>query len=81
MAIRSGPKQRHSTDMLILSRRVNESIVIGDEVTITILNVKGGQVRIGITAPADISVHRQEIYERIQSAQADDTDSSDGDTK
>lgn len=52
--------------MLILSRRTDESIVIGDEVTITILSVKGKQVRIGITAPPDVSVHREEIYQRIQ---------------
>lgn len=56
--------------MLILSRRTDESIVIGDEVTITILSVKGKQVRIGITAPSDVSVHREEIYERIQSGDA-----------
>lgn len=66
--------------MLILSRRTDESIVIGDEVTITILSVKGKQVRIGITAPPDVSVHREEIYQRIQAgdpegapAGADDT--------
>jgi len=53
--------------VLILSRRTDESIVIGDEVTITILSVKGKQVRIGITAPPDVSVHREEIYKRIQS--------------
>ena len=53
--------------MLILSRRTDESIVIGDEVTITILSVKGKQVRVGITAPPDVSVHREEIYQRIQS--------------
>ncbi|MCK5924134.1 MAG: carbon storage regulator CsrA [Methylococcales bacterium] len=53
--------------MLILSRRTDESIVIGDEVTITILSVKGKQVRIGITAPPDVSVHTEEIYQRIQS--------------
>jgi len=53
--------------VLILSRRTDESIVIGDEVTITILSVKGKQVRIGITAPPDVSVHREEIYRRIQS--------------
>ena len=55
--------------MLILSRRTDESIVIGDEVTITILSVKGKQVRIGITAPPDVSVHREEIYQRIQSGE------------
>jgi len=55
--------------LLILSRRTDESIVIGDEVTITILSVKGKQVRIGITAPPDVSVHREEIYQRIQSGE------------
>ncbi len=55
--------------MLILSRRTDESIVIGDEVTITILSVKGKQVRIGITAPPDVAVHREEIYQRIQSGE------------
>ena len=61
--------------MLILSRRTDESIVIGDEVTITILSVKGKQVRIGITAPPDVSVHREEIYQRIQAG--DPTDDAD----
>lgn len=55
--------------MLILSRRTDESIVIGDEVTITILSVKGKQVRIGINAPPDVSVHREEIYQRIQNGE------------
>lgn len=53
--------------MLILSRRTSESIIIGDEVTITVLSVKGKQVRIGIDAPPHISVHREEIYDRIKS--------------
>ena len=52
--------------MLILSRRTDESIVIGDEVTITILSVKGKQVRVGIDAPPNVSVHREEIYRKIQ---------------
>lgn len=52
--------------MLILTRRISESIIIGDDVKITILGVKGNQVRIGIEAPKDLSVHREEIYERIQ---------------
>lgn len=60
--------------MLILSRRTDESIVIGDEVTITILSVKGKQVRIGINAPPHVSVHREEIYQRIQSGEEAPTD-------
>lgn len=52
--------------MLILSRRTGEVIKVGDDVTITVLGVKGNQVRIGISAPANVAVHRQEIYERIR---------------
>lgn len=52
--------------MLILTRRVNETLMIGDEVSVTVLGVKGNQVRIGITAPKDVGVHREEIYGRIQ---------------
>ena len=51
--------------MLILTRRVGESLKIGDDVTITVLSVRGHQVRIGIDAPKDVSVHREEIYAKI----------------
>lgn len=52
--------------MLILTRRVGEAVMIGNEVTITVLGVKGNQVRIGINAPKDVAVHREEIFERIK---------------
>jgi len=52
--------------MLILTRRVGETLMIGDDVSVTVLGVKGNQVRVGIEAPKDVSVHRKEIYERIK---------------
>lgn len=59
--------------MLILTRRVGETVMIGDEVTITVLGVKGNQVRVGINAPKSLGVHREEIYERIKREQQGDT--------
>lgn len=56
--------------MLILTRRVGETLVIGDNVTVTVLGVKGNQVRIGVNAPKDVPVHREEIYERIKREKA-----------
>jgi carbon storage regulator len=56
--------------MLILTRRVGETLMVGDDVTVTVLGVKGNQVRIGVNAPKDVSVHREEIYQRIQREKA-----------
>jgi len=57
--------------MLILTRRVGETLMVGDDVTVTVLGVKGNQVRIGVNAPKDVSVHREEIYQRIQKEKSD----------
>ncbi|MBT00784.1 MAG: carbon storage regulator [Oceanospirillaceae bacterium] len=57
--------------MLILTRRVGETLMVGDDVTVTVLGVKGNQVRIGVNAPKDVSVHREEIYQRIQREKGD----------
>lgn len=61
--------------MLILTRRVGEVLMIGDDVNITVLGVKGNQVRIGVNAPKDVAVHREEIYLRIQNEKSADSSS------
>ena len=62
--------------MLILTRRVGETLMIGDEVTVTVLGVKGNQVRIGVIAPKDVAVHREEIYDRIKQEGQEDIEQS-----
>jgi len=61
--------------MLILTRKIGETINIGDDVTVTVLSIKGSQTRLGIQAPPDVTVHRSEIYERILNERANDTHS------
>ena len=51
--------------MLILTRKVNETLMVGDDVSVTVLGIKGGQIRIGINAPREVAVHRQEVYEKV----------------
>lgn len=63
--------------MLILTRRIGETLMVGDEVTVTVLGVKGNQVRIGVTAPKDVSVHRQEVYDKIQKESSVSSDTTD----
>jgi carbon storage regulator len=64
--------------MLILTRRVGESLMVGDEITVTVLGVKGNQIRIGVDAPKDVAVHREEIYQRIKDEQSHKEASSHG---
>lgn len=64
--------------MLILTRRVGETLMVGDEVTVTVLGVKGNQVRIGVNAPKEVAVHREEIYQRIQKEKTDGSEPEQG---
>ena len=63
--------------MLILTRRVGETLMIGDDISVTVLGVKGNQVRIGVDAPKEVAVHREEIFERIKSEQGGASNSPD----
>lgn len=65
-SVRKDAKRYRRETMLILTRRVGETLVVGDDITVTVLGVKGNQVRLGVNAPKDVSVHREEIYQRIQ---------------
>jgi carbon storage regulator len=60
--------------MLILTRRVTESLMIGDDVTVTILGIKGNQVRVGVQAPKELAVHREEVYHRIREEEGPNDD-------
>ena len=62
--------------MLILTRRTNETLMVGDEVTVTVLGVKGNQVRIGVNAPTEVAVHREEIYDRIKTGEQQGNDTN-----
>jgi carbon storage regulator len=69
---RDGGQAQKELAMLILTRRVGETVVIGNDVTVTVLGVKGNQVRLGVNAPREVAVHREEIFERIKREQAEE---------
>ena len=64
----------HGGNMLVLSRRVDESLLIDKDIKITVLDIKGGQVRLGITAPESIKIHREEVFNRIQEESSEEED-------
>jgi carbon storage regulator len=74
------PTDTEGTGRLIFTRRAGETVMVGDEVEVAILGVKGNQTRLGITAPQEVAVHRQEIYERIRQEKKADDDALDGGT-
>ena len=67
--VSTAARPRRSLAMLILTRRVGETVVIGDDITVTVLGINGSQVRVGVNAPKEVAVHREEIYERIKREQ------------
>ena len=67
--------------MLVLSRKLDEQIVIGDDIVITVVEIRGGKVRLGFEAPDEVSIHRQEVYEKTQRAKVQDPDSPPADVK
>lgn len=62
--------------MLVITRRVNETLMVGDDVTVTVLGVKGNQIRIGVNAPKEVAVHREEIYDRIKTEKQQESDTN-----
>ena len=62
--------------MLVITRRVNETLMVGDDVTVTVLGVKGNQIRIGVNAPKEVAVHREEIYDRIKAEKQQESDTN-----
>ena len=66
--------------MLILTRRIGETVVVGDNISVTVLGFKGSQVRLGIEAPADVSVHREEIFNRLQLQDQDEPEKQNSDS-
>ena len=62
--------------MLVITRRVNETLMVGDDVTVTVLGIKGNQIRIGVNAPKEVAVHREEIYDRIKAEKQQESDTN-----